>query len=516
MPTKWGMFRAVGFEREVLNGSRQIESALALVLGDVTKGVPLVRIHSRCLTGEMLGSLRCDCGDQFEMAMRAIAEEGRGLLIYEHQEGRGIGLMAKLQAYALQDAGLDTVDANLALGFPADGRDFSLPAAILHELGVRQVRLLSNNPDKALALSSAGIEVVDRVPCEVVPTPHSIDYLRTKKERLGHALNLVPGSSRRQEAPNFKEQFEPQTMVGTRFTASPYFSPENVTDAVERVPTTLQTPSEVSKLEPPHVGCYENDDAFEFASIEEALDELRAGRMIVVIDDEDRENEGDLTMAAEAITPEAINFMATHGRGLICLAMTGERLDELELPPMSPENSSLGGTAFTISIDVKGPGVTTGISAHDRAETIKAAIDSLTLPEDFARPGHIFPLRACPGGVLERRGQTEAAVDLASLAGMNPAGVICEIVNDDGTMARVPDLIRFCRKHGLVMVTVADLARYRLDLDFEASFAAIDGLLPISAKYPALAARRFEPADLCLAGKEHQEKQPAKAGTPYQ
>src|SRR5436190_3439312 len=295
MPTKWGMFQAVGFAREVLNGRRQIESALALVLGDVTKGVPLVRIHSQCLTGEMLGSLRCDCGDQFEMAMRAIAEEGRGLLIYEHQEGRGIGLMAKLQAYALQDAGLDTVDANLALGFPVDGRDFSLPAAILHELGVSQIRLLSNNPDKALALSNAGIEVVDRVPCEVVPTPHSIDYLRTKKERLGHALNLVPGSGRRQEAPNSKEQFEP-----------------------------------------PHVGCYENDDAFEFASIDEALDELRAGRMIVVIDDEDRENEGDLTMAAEAITPEAINFMATHGRGLICLAMTGERLDELELPPMTP------------------------------------------------------------------------------------------------------------------------------------------------------------------------------------
>src|SRR6266545_3316224 len=495
MPTKWGTFRAVGFEREVLNGSRQIESALALVLGDVTKGVPLVRIHSRCLTGEMLGSLRCDCAGQLELAMQTIAHEGRGLLIYEQQEGRGIGLMAKLQAYALQDAGLDTVDANLALGFPADGRDFSLPAAILHELGVSQVRLLSNNPDKALALSNAGIEVVDRVPCEVVPTPHSIDYLRTKKERLGHALNLVPGSSRRQEVPNSKE------MVGTGSTASPYFSPENVTDAVERVPTALQTPSEVSKLEPPHVGCYENVDAFEFASIEEALEELRAGRMVVVIDDEDRENEGDLTMAAEAITPEAINFMATHGRGLICLAMTGERLDELELPPMTPENSSLGGTAFTISIDVRGPGVTTGISAHDRAETIKAAIDPLTLPEDFGRPGHIFPLRACPGGVLERRGQTEAAVDLASLAVLYPAGVICEIINDDGAMARVPDLIRFCKKHGLLMITVADLARYRLELDFETSFAAIDGLLPVCTRHPALAARRFESADLCLAGK---------------
>jgi len=199
MPTKWGMFRAVGFERDFLDGSRRVETALALVLGDVTNGVPLVRIHSQCLTGEMLGSLRCDCGDQFEMAMRAIAEEGHGLLIYEYQEGRGIGLKAKLQAYAFQDAGLDTVDANLALGFSADGRDFSLPAAILHELGVSQVRLLSNNPDKAAALKNAGIEVVAQISCEVAPTQHSIVYLRTKKERMGHALNLVTGSSRRQE-----------------------------------------------------------------------------------------------------------------------------------------------------------------------------------------------------------------------------------------------------------------------------------------------------------------------------
>jgi len=460
MPTKWGMFRAVGFEREVLNGSRQIESAFALVLGDVTKGVPLVRIHSQCLTGEMLGSLRCDCGGQLEKAMQAIIEQGCGLLIYELQEGRGIGLMAKLQAYALQDHGFDTVDANHVLGFPADGRDFGLPAAILHELGVRRIRLLSNNPHKALALKNAGIEVVAQLPCEVAPTPHSIDYLRTKKERMGHALAL--------DAREGWGRPRPQALGSA------------VSTGDEAVPAP---------------------EEFEFASIEEALDELRAGRMVVVIDDEDRENEGDLTMAAGMVTPEAINFMATHGRGLICLAMTGERLDELDLPPMTPENSSLGGTAFTISIDVKGPSVTTGISAHDRAQTIKSAIDPFSLPEDFGRPGHVFPLRARPGGVLERRGQTEAAVDLASLAGMYPAGVICEIVNDDGTMARVPDLIRFSKKHGLLMITVADLARYRLELDFETSFAAIDGLLPISAKYPALAARRFKPADLCLTGK---------------
>jgi len=458
MPTKWGMFDALGFERKISTGSQRTETALALVLGDVTKDAPLLRIHSQCFTGEMLGSLRCDCGEQLEMAMQAIAGERRGVLIYEHQEGRGIGLMAKLQAYRLQDAGLDTVDANLALGFSVDCRDFSLPAAIVHELGVTRVRLLSNNPDKAAALNNAGIEVVAQIPCEVAPTPHSITYLRTKKERMGHKLSLGGEVHR----------------------------PDLDRDEI---------------FEPARVGCYANEEEFEFASIEEALEEMRAGRMVVVIDDEDRENEGDLTMAAEAITPEAINFMATHGRGLICLAMTGERLDELELPPMSPENSSLGGTAFTISIDVKGPGVTTGISAHDRAETIKAAIDPLTLPEELGRPGHIFPLRARPGGVLERRGQTEAAVDLAGLAGMYPAGVICEIVNEDGTMARVSDLIRFCKKHGLLMITVADLARYRFELDLETSFAAIDGLLPISPKYPALAATRFEPADLCLTGK---------------
>jgi 3,4-dihydroxy 2-butanone 4-phosphate synthase/GTP cyclohydrolase II len=200
-------------------------------------------------------------------------------------------------------------------------------------------------------------------------------------------------------------------------------------------------------------------------SIDDAIADLRAGRMIVVVDDEDRENEGDLTMAAEMITPQAINFMATHGRGLICLAMTGQRLDDLELGLMVPENSALHDTAFTVSIDFNGRGATTGISAYDRAQTIKAAVDPTSRPHDFARPGHVFPLRARPGGVLERRGQTEAAVDLARMAGLRPAGVICEIVNDDGTMARVPDLVRFCKKHGLMMITVADLARYRLAAD---------------------------------------------------
>jgi 3,4-dihydroxy-2-butanone 4-phosphate synthase/GTP cyclohydrolase II len=419
------MFQALGFERECHDCARHIETALALLMGDITRGVPLLRIHSECLTGDVFGSLRCDCGDQLELAMRAIAREGCGVLIYEHQEGRGIGLMAKLQAYSLQDAGLDTVEANHALGLPTDCRDFGLPAAILYELGIGRVRLLSNNPEKSRAVEMFdGIEVAEQLPCEAPANPHSIAYLRTKKEKLGHTLRL----ERRE--------------------------------------------SECSSDDEANFGCAHAESLSPrvgnrslFESIEVAIEELRKGRAVVVADDEDRENEGDLLVAAEMITPEAINFMATHGKGLICLALTGERLDQLEIGSMMSKNDALGGTGFAVSIDAKGYGVTTGISARDRSETIRAAIDARSLPEDFARPGHVFPLRALPDGVLERRGHTEAAVDLARIANLNPSGVICEILNDDGTMARKPDLIHFSHKHGLKMVTIADLVEYRLECE---------------------------------------------------
>jgi len=197
-----------------------------------------------------------------------------------------------------------------------------------------------------------------------------------------------------------------------------------------------------------------------FSSIPEALEELRRGRMVVVCDDEDRENEGDLTLAAQFATPEAINFMAKEGRGLICLALTDERCDQLELPLMAARNESNFETAFTVSIEAR-TGVTTGISAADRARTIQVAIDPQAGPRELVQPGHVFPLKAKPGGALERAGQTEAAVDLCRLAGLNPAGVICEIMNDDGTMARVGDLTEFCRRHQLKMVTVADLIAFR-------------------------------------------------------
>lgn len=200
---------------------------------------------------------------------------------------------------------------------------------------------------------------------------------------------------------------------------------------------------------------------YKFNTIEEAIKDIKSGKMVVLVDDEDRENEGDLTIAAEKITPHAINFMAKYGRGLICLSLSPERVEKLKLPMMANENTSRFGTAFTVSIEAR-KGVTTGISASDRAKTILTAINPKTKPEDLVRPGHIFPLRSQPGGVLKRAGQTEGSVDLARLARLYPAGVICEIMNDDGTMARVPQLIKFARKHGLKIVTIKDLIKYRM------------------------------------------------------
>lgn len=219
-----------------------------------------------------------------------------------------------------------------------------------------------------------------------------------------------------------------------------------------------------------------NGQEFRFATVEEAVEDIRQGRMIVVIDDADRENEGDLVMAAEKVTPDAVNFMAKHGRGLVCVPLTEERCEALGLAMMSPVNTTAYGTAFCESVDAR-RGTTTGISAADRAITVLALIDSNTRPADLARPGHIFPLRARPGGVLVRAGQTEASVDLARIAGLEPAGVICEIMNDDGTMARTPDLAKFCGEHGLKMLTIADLIRYRMQNERYVRRVA-EGVLP--------------------------------------
>jgi 3,4-dihydroxy 2-butanone 4-phosphate synthase / GTP cyclohydrolase II len=225
-----------------------------------------------------------------------------------------------------------------------------------------------------------------------------------------------------------------------------------------------------------------------FSPIEEVIEDIKNGKMVIVCDDEDRENEGDLTMAAELVTDEDINFMATYGRGLICLPMAGEIVDRLEIPDMVQHNHSRMGTAFTASIEAKN-GITTGISTADRAHTCRVAVDEATGPEDLVMPGHIFPLRARPGGVLQRAGQTEAAVDLSRMAGFKPAGVICEIMNEDGTMARVPDLERFSREHGVKMVTVAQIIEYRLRYERHVKFA-VETRLP--TKFGEFRLRAYE------------------------
>ncbi len=235
-----------------------------------------------------------------------------------------------------------------------------------------------------------------------------------------------------------------------------------------------------------------------FSSIEDAVAEIRDGRMIIIIDDEDRENEGDLVCAAEKTTPEIINFMARHARGLICLPLTEERCDELHLTTQVADNTSFLGTAFTVSIDAR-KGITTGISAADRATTILAAVDSKTRPQDIARPGHIFPLRAKNGGVLVRPGQTEASVDMARIAGLYPAGVICEIMNEDGTMARLPELNEFAKVHNLKMVTVADLVRYRISKETLIKRAVETDLPTIYGRFRAVAYENIINGDVHLA-----------------
>jgi len=236
----------------------------------------------------------------------------------------------------------------------------------------------------------------------------------------------------------------------------------------------------------------------QFSSIEDAIAEIREGRMVIIVDDEDRENEGDLVCAAEKATPEIVNFMARHARGLICLPLTEERCDELHLTTQVADNTSYLGTAFTVSIDAR-KGVTTGISAADRATTIQAAVDQQTRPQDLARPGHVFPLRAKKGGVLVRPGQTEASVDIARMAGLYPAGVICEIMNEDGTMSRLPELTEFAAQHHLKMITVADLVRYRISKETLVKRAVETDLPTVYGRFKAIAFENVINGDVHLA-----------------
>jgi len=403
-----------------------------VIKGNPTGDNVLVRVHDQCYTSEVLGSTRCDCKQQLDASLDLLESEGEGVIIYLQQEGRGIGLANKIAAYSLQDgpAGLDTVDANHKLGFHEELRTYELVPAILKDLGVTSIKLLTNNPFKVSSLKQQGVTVAQRVPLIVAPPSEAgRGYIATKARRMAH---YIPESVYLPPAPTLSA-----APAAAAASAETFYNP-----------TTGKTHSW----------------ALGKATVEAAIAAVAKGELVCVTDDESRENEGDLIMSAALATPEKMAFTVRYTGGVICAALPEQRLDELQLPQMVPKNQDPKNTAFTLTVDCN-VGVTTGISATDRATTMRFLADPASTPDQFCRPGHIFPLRAREGGVLARDGHTEATVDLCRLAGLPEAGLLSEIVTADSVgMARMPELVEFCREHGLVLTTIEDLICYRLDL----------------------------------------------------
>ena len=378
------------------------------------------------------------------MSLEYIQQHG-GCLIYLQQEGRGIGLANKIAAYALQDVGLDTVDANVHLGFAEDCREYTVIPSILQDMGLHNtedddenvpIELLTNNPRKVRHLTKLGINVVGTRPI-VVPntTPHNYQYMATKVERMQHD-NLAP-------------LLKPRNGVVAPINGhmAPLVPPNHPMDGVQ-----------------------DSADGYCFGrqSVEDAIAAIGRGELIVVVDDLDRENEGDFIMAADLCTAADMGQIVKYSSGVVCIALEEERLEALELPAMVQDNQDPKGTAFTVTVDAtKEHGITTGISAADRATTMRLLADPASAAIDFHRPGHVLPLKARPEGVLTRNGHTEAAIDLAKLAGRAPAGVLCELVSEDDPteMMRLPEIQRFCRDKGYVLTSIADLQQYRRETE---------------------------------------------------
>jgi len=428
--------------------------------GTLAEGVPL-RVHDQCVTSEVFGSQRCDCKDQLRMALAYIRKHG-GAIIYLQQEGRGIGLANKVAAYALQDSGLDTVDANIHLGFPDDARVYGVIPSILNEMGIGSIRLLTNNPRKVERLGSLGVNIHDRVPMVVTrANRYNRKYLETKQDRMNH-----------QDFREMLSQDIENAVMIPRISVREEFvkTGEEITNEAVQISLTTTSLEELEEDEPSGVTAREDGYCFGRQSVEDAIAAMARGEMVVVVDDMDRENEGDLIMAADACTPEDMAKIVRYSSGVVCIGMEGKRMDELKLPAMVINNEDPKGTAFSVTVDgSKERGITTGISAKDRATTVQLLANPEATSIDFARPGHIFPLRARAGGVLTRDGHTEAAVDMSRLAGFSPCGVLCEIVSEENPteMARLPELIRFCERHGMVLTSIVDLQQYRRDTEGE-------------------------------------------------
>eukprot|EP00638_Chattonella_subsalsa_P000718 CAMPEP_0117751264 /NCGR_PEP_ID=MMETSP0947-20121206/10867_1 /TAXON_ID=44440 /ORGANISM="Chattonella subsalsa, Strain CCMP2191" /LENGTH=519 /DNA_ID=CAMNT_0005569603 /DNA_START=569 /DNA_END=2128 /DNA_ORIENTATION=+ len=439
---------------------------VVLVAGDLSKfegrNVP-VRIHDQCLTSEVLGSQRCDCKEQLELAKDYILEHG-GAIIYMQQEGRGIGLANKIAAYELQDQGMDTVDANRHLGFKDDHRNYECVPYILKHLGIDTIQLMTNNPYKVSCLGSMGVPIGATVPMQVTPNKHNERYMRVKAERMQHELKIDGKLLNRGMLPRAgpRDKSSPSSLdfnggaVGVSKTRLPPGG------KVEGDKLITDTDSQPKTAEPSTKA--DKKWCFGRQSVIDAVEVIRQGGVVVVVDDEDRENEGDFIMAAELATPETIGFIIRYSSGVICCGMEDDDLQRLNLPQMVPNNEDPKQTAFTLTVDAK-EGVTTGISAYDRARTFRALASQETKAKDLNRPGHIFPLRARSGGVLTRDGHTEASVDLCKLAGLRPAGVLCEIVSKDNMgMARLPELQEFCEEHSMVLTSIQDMISYREEL----------------------------------------------------
>jgi len=404
------------------------------------------------------------------MALRYIQKHG-GLIVYLQQEGRGIGLANKIAAYALQDVGFDTVDANLHLGFAEDCREYGVVKSILEDMKVGSIQLLTNNPRKVHKLTQLGI-TVDRTLPMVVPStnPYNFKYLETKEKRMNHAnlATLLAQDPRAVEKQITNGVMAPLVDV-------PHLANEYVNNGTEMSANAVQVSLMVEddgegSAQDEQQGVEANDDGYCFGrkSVEDAIAAISRGDMVVVVDDLSRENEGDFIMAADLCTDLDMARIVRYSSGVVCIALEEDRLNELELPPMVVNNQDPKGTAFTVTVDAtKEHGITTGISASDRATTVQMLAKPGSKATDFHRPGHIFPLRARQGGVLTRDGHTEAAVDFAKLAGRAPAGVLCEIVSEENPteMMRLPEIKRFCKQHGFILTSIADLQQYRRDTE---------------------------------------------------
>lgn len=438
MPTDLGVYKMRSY---VYSSPTQKLEPIVMVYGDVKdKENVLVRVHDQCFTSEVFGSLRCDCREQLKGSLSMIKEQG-GIVIYLQQEGRGIGIANKVAAYALQDQGYDTVDANTHLGFKDEMREYQAVPDILKDMGIKSIRLMTNNPYKIAQLESLGVKINERVSIQIAANPHNQRYLRSKRDKMRHMLSEETVTTY-------------STSVPTNSAATIMASSSHSLQMNEK-----STSESSSTADNKNVGYALGRD-----TVVAAIEAIREGKVVLVVDDADRENEGDLIMAAEKATPETIGFIVRYSSGVLCVSLEDGRLKELALPPMVVNNEDPKQTAYTISTDYK-LGTTTGISAADRALTFRKLVDPSAKKEEFQRPGHVFPLRYKEGGVLARRGHTEASLDLTRLAGLLPGGVLAEVVHDDGSMMRLPALQEMSKEHNLVLTSVQDIHAYISEIE---------------------------------------------------